>query len=160
MKRRVAFAVIASASAASLAALSFAAAKEEQPHMTCTGAPNEVLIVVKDVKKSVGLITAELYRNDEATFLSKEGRELRVRVAAKAPVTRFCIHAPNAESYAMAIYHDKNANEKFDKGPLGMPAEPYGLSNNPRIKLAPPPVSAALFPVADDGTTVEILLNN
>jgi uncharacterized protein (DUF2141 family) len=135
-------------------------AKVQPPHMSCTGKPNEVLIVVKDVEKSVGLITVELYRNDPATFLSKEGRELRIRVAAKSPETKFCVHAPIATSYAMAVYHDRNANQKFDKNPLGMPAEPYGVSNNPRMRLGPPPIEQALFDVADEGAKVEIKLNN
>lgn len=161
MKRSIAFAVAAALSGA-LVNSSFAAAKEEEPkpHMSCTGAPNEVRIVIDGVKKSVGLITAELYKNDEATFLSKEGRELRMRVAARAPVTEFCIHAPAAAGYAIAVYHDKNANQKFDKGPLGLPAEPYGVSNNPQMRMKPPAIAEALFHVADNGTMVEIQLRN
>lgn len=159
MKRNVAYVVCAALSGA-LASLSAASAKEEKPHITCTGGPNEVRVIIKDVKKSVGLITAELYRNDEATFLSKAGREVRVRVAARAPVTEFCLHAPEPTGYAMAVYHDKNANQKFDKGPLGLPAEPYGVSNNPAIRFSPPHLADALFDVVGDGTSVEILLNN
>lgn len=161
MKRNVAYVVCAALSGA-LASFSASAKEEEGPaaHPSCTGAPHEVRVIIKDVKKSVGLITAELYRNDEAGFLSKAGREVRVRVAARAPVTEFCLHAPDAANYAMAVYHDKNANQKFDKGPLGLPAEPYGISNNPAIRFSPPHLADALFDVAGDGTSVEILLNN
>jgi uncharacterized protein (DUF2141 family) len=135
------------------------AKKQEQPeglHLSCTGEPNELLIVIKNVKESVGLITAELYRNDEQTFLTKEGREERMRVAARAPVTQFCMHAPGASDYAMAVYHDENANQKFDKGAFGLPAEPYGVSNNPRMRFGPPSIQEALFHVALNGSTVEI----
>ncbi|MEX0646019.1 MAG: DUF2141 domain-containing protein [Parvularculaceae bacterium] len=135
-------------------------AQAETPHLSCTGEPNELLIVVKNVKESVGLISAELYRNEEATFLTKEGRERRIRVAARAPVTKFCIHAPATAAYAMAIYHDENANLKFDKGPFGLPAEPYGVSNNPRMRFAPPTIGEALFHVDINGAKVEIDLKD
>ncbi len=131
----------------------------EPPHLSCTGEPNELLIIVSDVKEGVGLITAELYRNDEAGFLNKDGREMRMRVAARAPVTRFCMHTPEAADYAMAVYHDENANMKFDKGAFGLPAEPYGVSNNPRMRLGPPKIEEAMFHVSVGGAKIEIDLN-
>lgn len=150
--------------AAAAVGISAAAAADSTPaqiaHVSCTGAPNEIRIVVRNVKKSVGLMNADLYRNDESGFLHKEGRVNRVRFAAKAPVTMFCLDAPATDFYALAVYHDKNANHAFDKNPLGLPAEPYGLSNNPKMRLAPPKIEEALFQVAADGATVEIELNN
>lgn len=135
-------------------------AAAEVNHVSCTGAPNEIRIVIRNVRKSVGLMTADLYRNDESVFLHKEGRIRRVRFAAKAPVTAFCLDAPQADTYAVAVYHDKNANEAFDKNPLGLPAEAFGVSNNPPMRLGPPKMADALFDVGADGATVEIELNN
>lgn len=129
-------------------------------HVSCTGAPNEIRIVIRNVKKSIGLMTADLYRNDADGFLHKAGRVGRARFAAKSPVTAFCIDAPAAAPYAIAVYHDKNANELFDKNPIGLPAEPFGLSNNPKLRLAPPKIEDALFDVPEDGAVVEINLNN
>lgn len=135
-------------------------AAAEASHVSCTSQPNEIRIVIKNVKKSVGLMTADLYKNDAEGFLHKEGRVGRARFAAKAPVTVFCIDAPAADAYAIAVYHDKNANQSFDKNPLGLPAEPFGLSNNPKLRLAPPKIEEALFEVAAEGAIVEIELNN
>ncbi|MFQ5562046.1 MAG: DUF2141 domain-containing protein [Parvularculaceae bacterium] len=136
------------------------AAKFEFDHVSCKGAPNEIRIVVNHIKKSVGLITADLYRNDDESFLHKAGRQVRVRFAARAPLTRFCMTAPEAGEYAIAIYHDKNANKKLDKGAFGIPSEPWGLSRNPRIRLRKPRVEEALIKVAPEGSKVEISLNN
>ena len=61
--------------------------------------------------------------------------------------------------FAMAVYHDRNANGNFDKTGLGLPAEPWGLSNNPRSLFGPPPIEKTLFEVSADGATVEIELN-
>lgn len=129
-------------------------------HVSCTGAPNEIRVVVHNVKKSVGLMTADLYRDDTTAFLKRTGRISQVHFAAKAPVTEFCIIAPGPAAYAVAVYHDKNANKAFDKNALGLPAEPFGLSNNPTIRFAPPDIADTLFKVAQDGATVEIDLKN
>ena len=128
-------------------------------HVSCTGAPNEVRIIVTGVEKSVGLITADMYPNRQENFLRGRGRIKKVKYAARAPETRFCMTAPEAGLFAMAVYHDRNANGDFDKTGLGRPAEPWGISNNPRILFGPPPVEKALFEVGEDGATIEIELN-
>lgn len=129
-------------------------------HVSCTGAKNEIRIVITDVKKSVGLMTVDLYPNDDEKFLRGAGRITQVRFAAKSPVTKFCVEAPESGFFAMAAYHDENANQKFDKNAFGLPAEPWGLSNNPKVRLAPPPVEKTLFDVtAEQGAHVHIKLN-
>ncbi len=129
-------------------------------HVSCNGAPNEIRVTVKNVKKSAGLVTAELYRNDPDGFLNKKGREFRVRYAARAPATQFCVTAPAPGQWAIVVYHDENANQKFDKNAFGLPAEPYGVSQNPKIRLAPPPISEVLFDVADAGASVDVRLKD
>jgi uncharacterized protein (DUF2141 family) len=128
-------------------------------HVSCRGRPFEIRVVIKGVKKSVGLIVAELYPNKEDGFLRGRGRIEQVRFAAKAPATKFCLAAPDAGEYAIAVYQDENANTDFDKGALGLPAEPWGLSNNPKVRFGPPPIEKTLFPVDASGATAEIKLN-
>jgi uncharacterized protein (DUF2141 family) len=50
-----------------------------------------------------------------------------------------------AGDYAVMLYHDRNHNGKLDKKPLGMPAEPYGFSNDARAPFGPPSFDAARF---------------
>ncbi|MCP4442118.1 MAG: DUF2141 domain-containing protein [Aureispira sp.] len=40
--------------------------------------------------------------------------------------------------YAISTYHDVNENGKLDTNFWGIPKEPYGFSNNPRIFMGPP----------------------
>ncbi len=44
----------------------------------------------------------------------------------------------NSGSYAIAVYHDVNKNDKLDKNMLGMPTESYGFSNNARATFSAP----------------------
>ncbi len=128
-------------------------------HISCKGGPNEVRLTIRNVKKSVGVLTVELYKNDQETFLKKEGRALRAKFAARAPMTQVCLYAPDATSYAIGVYHDQNANNKFDKRPpFGLPGEPYGVSNNPKMQFAPPTIEEALFHVPPDSTAVDVRL--
>lgn len=128
-------------------------------HVSCTGAKNEIRVVITGVKHSEGLMTADLFPNRQEGFLKGRGRLKQVQFAAKAPVTKFCITAPEPGLFAMSMYHDRNANGDFDKTGLGLPAEPWGVSNNPKIGFGPPPVEKALFTVSEDGAKVEIDLN-
>lgn len=129
-------------------------------HVSCKGGENEVRVTINGVKRSAGLMTSELYRNEPDNFLSKRGREFRVRFAAHAPLTQYCLYAPAPGLYAIVAYHDENANLKFDRSTFGLPKEPYGVSNNPRIRLAPPPISKALVDVPTSGVAIEIRLND
>ncbi len=129
-------------------------------HVSCTGAPNEIRLVIEGFDNAVGLVTVDLYVNDNAGFLKRAGRVAQRRAAAKSPFTKLCIRAPEPGQYAIAVYHDKNANKTFDKNAFGLPAEPWGISNNPKIRFGPPHVDEALFPVdADAGAEVAIKLN-
>ncbi|MBI1391525.1 MAG: DUF2141 domain-containing protein [Alphaproteobacteria bacterium] len=163
MKHPVAIAALcASASIGLFLDASAAAAKEAADgvveHVSCRGAPNEVRVTVKGVGDSVGLMRADLYKNDEEGFLKSAGQLEKVSFAAKAPETQFCIQAPGAGQYAVAVYHDENANLSFDKKAFGMPAEPYGISNDPVIRFAPPKIEEALFSVDEAGASIVITL--
>lgn len=129
-------------------------------HVTCSGAENEIRVIVRNVKKETGVIVADLYPNKEDGFLRSRNRLVKARVAARSPQTYFCMTAPSAGDYAIGIYHDKNANKEFDKGAFGLPAEPYGVSNNPKMRFGPPSAAESIFEVASDGANTEIKLKN
>lgn len=134
-------------------------APAEFSHVSCTGGENEIRVTITGIKKPQGLITADLFPNRQEGFLRGRGRIKQVKFAAKAPRTVFCLTAPESGMFAMSAYHDRNANGKFDKTGLGLPAEPWGISNNPGAALGPPPVEKAIFEVLESGAAVEIKLN-
>ena len=59
-------------------------------------------------------------------------------------------------TYAITVYHDRNANRRFDKNWLGMPKEDWGVSNNVRPRLRAPRFNEAMLDVGTGETLVEI----
>lgn len=57
-------------------------------------------------------------------------------------------------SYAIAILHDENNNQKMDKNVLGIPKEGYGFSNNASAPFGPPSYKKASFIHTSNGQTV------
>jgi uncharacterized protein (DUF2141 family) len=125
----------------------------------CQGAPNaaKISIVIEGVASSKGLMTASLYPGDKSQFLVKNGAVKVWSVPAEAPTTRMCIWR-SAGVYAVAVYHDANANQKFDVGMFG-PTEAYGFSRNPRILFSKPSFDSVKFQVKAGETTVRTHLN-
>jgi uncharacterized protein (DUF2141 family) len=48
-------------------------------------------------------------------------------------------------SYTLALYLDKNKNNRLDKGLFGQPLEPYAFSNNARASFSEPPINDQKF---------------
>lgn len=125
----------------------------------CEGAPNsaKISIVIEGVASNRGLMTASLYPGDKSQFLIKNGAVKVWSVPARSPTTRMCIwRAPGV--YAVAVYHDANANHRFDVGLLG-PTEAYGFSNNPRILFSKPSFNSVKFHANAGETKVNVHLN-
>lgn len=137
-----------------------AEAHTQLDHVSCNQSAYEVRLTVDDVKESIGLMTAELYRNDNKNFLQSEGRISKTRFAAIAPQTTFCIEVPEPGQYAIVVYHDENANLRVDKGAFGIPTEPWAISNDPPIRFGPPSVEDSLITVGDGGADVHVALND
>jgi uncharacterized protein (DUF2141 family) len=58
--------------------------------------------------------------------------------------------------YAIAGFHDANANGKFDKNLMGIPKEAYGFSNGAKAKWGPPSWDAVRFKVDQPLVVLEI----
>ena len=53
--------------------------------------------------------------------------------------------------YALTIFHDENANGKFDMNFVGYPKEGYGFSNNAKAQFSAPSFAETSFPYDGKG---------
>ncbi len=59
-------------------------------------------------------------------------------------------------TYAVAVYHDENANHDFDQGIFGVPLEGYAFSNGASVFLGPPDFAEAAVRLGSEGAEITI----
>ncbi|MDB5455483.1 MAG: hypothetical protein JWP92_1068 [Caulobacter sp.] len=120
----------------------------------CAGrqGPDTLSVQVINLKAPTGEVVVTLYPSDPRRFLAPRGKLLRQRVKTTAPVTKACFYLPGPGTYAVAVYHDADANHDFNRSALGMPTEGFGFSNDAPTRFGVPSFDAVRF-VAKAGDT-------
>lgn len=128
------------------------------PPAGCTGPASATWLNInaEGLRNSNGLLAITLYADDSRRFLAKKGSLYVGRVAARAGATRACIFVPQPGVYAVALYHDENGNQSFDRTGIGLPAEGYGFTNNPATLAGLPAFSSVRLNVPRTGLLARI----
>lgn len=114
-----------------------------------SGPPPTVEVGITGLRNTRGQILVCLTTNPKA-FPDCSKDKASVRMAVKATSAGdFTVHAPAAGTYAIAVVHDENGNNKMDMA-LFLPKEGFGFSRNPAIGMGPPKFKAASFAVTGD----------
>lgn len=125
---------------------------------SCKTHPYSIYLSVHKVRKTKGLITVDLHDDNPDGWINSTGRVGRVRADALEGTTQICVPVDGPGTYAIAVYHDKDANLEFNKNFLGIPSEPFGISNDPKIGLSAPAHEKAAFLVAGPAQAVTVTL--
>lgn len=125
---------------------------------TCEGRPSSarLLVQVGRLRSNQGEVVVTVYPSDPRRFLAPHGKLLRVRTKADAPMTEACFYLPKPDAYAVAVYHDANANRDFDRNAVGLPVEGYAFSNDAPSKVGAPSFEAARFTAKSGDTVVRV----
>ncbi|WP_411289338.1 DUF2141 domain-containing protein [Phenylobacterium sp.] len=126
----------------------------------CEGQPgaSTLTVQVSGVRAARGQVAMTVYPDMATRFLAPGGKLARVRPKAQAPVTSACFNLARPGYYAVAVYHDADADSDFDRTVVGLPAEGFGFSNDPPTPAALPPLRAVRFPVGPGDNTIRIRL--
>ena len=123
---------------------------------TCVANRLQIRVTLTNVYAQ-GIVKLDLY-GGEKNFLDKKGKLRKIRVPAEAAPQTVCIDVPRPGDYAIASYHDLDADRKLKKKWNFKPKEPYALSNNPVIEeLRMPKWSEAAFRVGERGADIELV---
>ena len=116
----------------------------------------EIRILVSNIEEKKGTIHYGVY-NDPKLFPDESGKILGgVEEVSKVINDGLLIDDLEESDYAVAIFHDKNSNNKFDTF-FSIPKEKFGFSKNARVFLGPPKFEDASFFVGQN-STVEIMI--
>jgi uncharacterized protein (DUF2141 family) len=111
--------------------------------------PPTVDVSVTGLRSTKGQVLVCLTTNPKAfPDCSKDKGSVRMAVKA-ADAGDFAVHAPAAGTYAIAVVHDENSNNKLDTA-IFLPKEGFGFSRNPTITVGPPSFKSASFAVSGD----------
>lgn len=124
---------------------------------SCVPNSSQIRVTVDGVSPK-GLLTVELYEPSKRSFLKKASRLQRIRVPAEEGQQTVCFREQPPGSYAVATYHDIDADHDLDQKWNGMPKEPFGLSTNPKLRFGFPKFEQAAFDVPETGIAITIAL--
>lgn len=120
----------------------------------CNADRAQVRVTVNGVG-SGGVLNVGLY-DDPEHFLFKKGRKRTVRIPAAEGQQKVCIDLGQPGTYAVAAYHDIDANRKLKLRWNMFPGEPFGLSNNPEQHIGFPKFSESAFTTSSLGADIVI----
>lgn len=127
---------------------------------SCEGPPGAatLTIQVSGVRAARGQVAMTIYPDQVSSFLAPGGKLARVRPVAEAPVTSACFNLARPGYYAVAVYHDADADTDLDRTLVGLPAEGFGFSNDPPTPAALPALREVRFRVNPGENTLHIKL--
>lgn len=118
---------------------------------TTTGV--EVVVTVKNVKSTEGMITVTLF-NSKENFLEK-AYQSQTKSANDKEYT-FVFKNVTKGTYTAYAMHDKNGNDKLDMNVFGIPNEPYGVSKQGKNRFGPPIYDKAIFEIEQANINMNI----
>lgn len=120
-------------------------------------------VEVKSIPDSVGRLAYALFSGSEG-FPGQHEKALRKgylsipKNGKLDPEVTLEVKDLPCGNYSIAIYHDRNENEKLDKNFLGIPTESIGFSKNPKIRFGPPSFPETQFELMSKGTHLEVIM--
>ena len=137
------------------------AARANDTPAACDGATpqqGKLHVNVSGMCSPKGNVTITIYPDDAAHFLDGKFKLARQTVPVTLPVTSACFLLPAPGAYAVALFHDENADGHLNTGTLGIPTEGAGFSNNPTLYFGPPSLDKVRFTLhpGDNGVDVRL----
>nr|WP_299382570.1 DUF2141 domain-containing protein [Allomuricauda sp.] len=110
---------------------------------------NTISVHVVNIPSEEGKVNVAVY-NSDASFLKFEGVVKAHSTPAKEGSVEVVLeNLPDGE-YALAIFHDKNGNDKLDTNWLGIPTEKVAFSKAKMKTFGPPKYEECRFKVSGD----------
>lgn len=119
------------------------------------GAP--LVVQVRGVPSNKGMVRVDVCTS--GTFLKGDCPYSGAAPAAQGETT-VTIDAVPPGIYAVQLFHDRNDNGRLDRGPLGIPLESIGFSNDAPLGLHGPKFRRAAFAHGEDPQTITVNLRH
>lgn len=115
----------------------------------------ELRVNIEDIRNTNGLMRLALYDQPGLFPISGESYVISDVPIPDGGLSVLFSDLPPGE-YALALFHDENGDNVFDKGFLGLPLEGFGFSNDAPVFFSAPSFSAAAVTVDGGLTTITV----
>jgi uncharacterized protein (DUF2141 family) len=123
------------------------------------GYSQAIKVKVQNIRTRQGIVHVALCNNAD-DFMTEKYKELTSKVSPTGEASVDFTDIPKGK-YAIRVYQDTDNSGDLTTNIIGLPEEPFGFSNNPRIKMGPPAFSSASFEVKNDvSLTIRLLAIN
>lgn len=113
-------------------------------------------VTIHNVRNANGFCTIALYA-DAQNFLKPAKALKSKKIRAQKGVVHAEFDNVSPGTYAIAVIHDENSDNKLNTNFIGIPKEGYGASNNRLPMTSAPTFQASSFVV--DGRSKELSIN-
>jgi uncharacterized protein (DUF2141 family) len=112
-------------------------------------------VVINGISTAQGTVRVVIY-NSQDNFLERDGYVYKQVIAVgNNKSVKLDFKMPHAY-YVVSAYHDINDNHTLDRNGLGLPIEPYALSNNPTVKWRKPTFDETKFAFNQANQTISL----
>jgi uncharacterized protein (DUF2141 family) len=133
------------------------AACSTAPHaVPSQGEPISIRVLVTGARAGAGPVRCAIYR-DPSQFMTRDGIWQGASAPAADGAAAFEFTVPAGLRIAVSVFQDLDDDATFDRGPLGIPAEPWGTSGTFSALLPPSWRGSSIVPETN-GTEVSIAL--
>jgi len=116
----------------------------------------EVAIVIDDVRSGAGVLRIQILAVTED---GKEGEAVAaLMLPPAAPQTRATLYDFLSGRYLARVHHDLDGDGEMATNLVGMPQEPWGVSNDARGRFGPPKVADMILDIGADGAVLRMTL--
>lgn len=122
--------------------------------ITTSAKAQNIKVKVQNIRQFQGVISVALCNNAD-DFMTETYKEIKAKVTPSGDINVEFAKVPKG-TYAIRVYQDSDNSGDLTTNIIGIPEEPFGFSNNPRLKIGPPAFSEASFDVKAD---VNLVIN-
>lgn len=116
----------------------------------------ELKIIVKNINANQGMMRLALW--DGANGFPKDYRTSIDQVSVSVTnEVEYTFKNLSKGPYALAIFQDLNNDENLNTNAVGIPKEPFGFTNNPRLLFGPPTFNKCRVQVPATGTITKTI---
>lgn len=121
--------------------------------LAVTGSPaaaGTLSLTIDNIQSTDGKIMISV--GNEAAFDGKAPYALQIILPARPGTVNITTDALPEGTWAARVMHDVNDNSEMDSNLVGLPKEPWGISNNARGNFGPPTFEDARFELKGDAS--------